>query len=315
VRRFRALLLGLLVAVVVAACGTGAGGTSSGPEPASPTPTPSGTVGGASGDSVPSAVPCGGKPTCYDAPVEQQAKGAAPPGSESSGFTVEQYLAYMIGDLDGMWTKWFIDAGYSEPLVGYDVVITSETYNSQCTDRTTGQRLVIKADFPNAIYCPSDVITGSDGKQYQGVVVLPELTFQKMWSGNIFGSQSKVTGDFAAAILTAHEFGHHVADEMMIQSNTARPGSVAKPTGANNELIADCFAGVWMNTAYYSGMLEGSDVEEAVEALRAIGDRTVSNDPHGTPEERAAAVQLGYHGSPGNYAPGSPAACVATYWR
>lgn len=251
--------------------------------------------------------------------ISQAPDGAAPPSSNvgqnsNYGYTVEQYLNFVVDELDQVWSQWFIKAGYAEPMVGYQIVEPGKTFTSKCTD-TNQQPLKVGHDFPNAFYCPRDSIVGSDGRTYDGMVILPVTTFQKMWTGDVFERQSKQVGDFAAATIVAHEFGHHVQDELMTQFN-ARQGQQAKaPTGANKELIADCFAGVWMTAEYYRGVLTDTDVEEAVAALEAIGDGPgVSADPHGTSAQRAAALRLGYHGGDG-YAPGKPAACINAYWK
>lgn len=262
-----------------------------------------GTGGNAGNEEVPMCAPelldCGSAE-----PVEAAGSNAAP--ESSSDYTVQDYLVYMISDIDTMWSEWFTTNGFSEPMVGYEIINPGETYTSVCA---IGGQTTFDSAYPNAFYCPGDVLTGGDGVNYQGVVVLPETTFQKMWEGNIFEMQSASVGDFAAAIITAHEFGHHIQDEMLLQLKAADPaGSYGPPNGKNQELIADCFAGVWMNSAYYQNMLIDTDYEEALNALSAIGDQGDSADPHGTPEERAAAVTAGYNS-------GQPVSCIDSYWQ
>jgi hypothetical protein len=151
----------------------------------------------------------------------------------------------------------------------------------------------------------------SDGENVGGLT-FPVLTMQKLWTGDIVGRQSKQAGDFAAAIVVAHEFGHHVADEWLTQYNAQQEqsgGTAVKPAeGKWNELLADCFAGVWANTAYYQGLLEPGDIEEGVAAQEAVGDDGTGPDPHGSPQERAQAVWDGYNS-------GDPSRCAGTYWK
>ncbi len=165
----------------------------------------------------------------------------------------------------------------------------------------------------NAYYCPSDVVN-SGGIAYKGVIVLPATTLQKMWTGDILGSQSRTVGDFAAAYIVTHEFGHHIADEFAIQlkaSGTTMPAI----TGKNNELLADCFAGVWINYAFANGVLTDTDYAEAIAAAEAIGDKAGGgNDPHGTPEERMRALRVGAEYGANSYQAGNPGACTSTYW-
>jgi predicted metalloprotease len=129
-----------------------------------------------------------------------------------------------------------------------------------------------------------------------------------MWEGDIFDRPSARIGDFAAAVVVAHEFGHHVVDEI---SQGVR---VPPPQGKDSELIADCFAGAWAASVYHQGLLEEGDVEEAVAALEVIGDVGVSEYPHGTGPERVDAFVAGYAGIEGQTGPGDPVSCFRLYW-
>ena len=237
--------------------------------------------------------------------------GAAPPQSNVDpeggyAYTVEQYMDFIIADLDREWSQWFVSAGFSEPLVTITKVEPGTQTASKCFTQP------IPDDHPNAYFCSLDAEGGSDG-----ALILPVTTFQKMWTGDIFERNSKEAGDFAAAILIAHEFGHHVQTSIYLQYNAANPQAPLPDFAAGNkikELIADCFAGNWMATAYYDGILEPGDLDEAVAGLDAIGDTGVSEFPHGTGEERKAALLTGYNGT-AETSPGDPRACISTYWR
>jgi uncharacterized protein len=111
-------------------------------------------------------------------------------------------------------------------------------------------------------YCPAD------GMVYLDLGFFAELDRQ-------FGAP----GDFAAAYVIAHEFGHHVQN---LLGTTERVGG--DRMGANSaavalELQADCYAGVWGHAASQGGRferggveLEPGDAEEALRAAAAIGD-------------------------------------------
>ncbi|MDB5187019.1 MAG: putative protein of unknown function zinc metallopeptidase [Candidatus Saccharibacteria bacterium] len=238
-------------------------------------------------------------------PGEYLQQGAVPPGSQVTGnsdtYTVESYLKAVVKNLDDAWVPWFVENGYAEPQVTYSVVLPGEKWQSVCTDQK-GAPEVVTDTTPNAYYCPFDD-SGS------GSIWLPATTFQKMWNGDVLGRQSQQAGDFAAAIVTAHEFGHHVKHELEVQEK-ARGANIPPVTGKNKELLADCFAGVWAATAYYNGLLEGTDFEEAVAAMAAVGDaKPGGKDPHGSPEERVAALNLGYNDQM------DPVRCISTYWK
>jgi uncharacterized protein len=215
------------------------------------------------------------------------------------------YLDALVQNNDIFWTQYFRDVGFQEPMVSYLIVMPGETYTSNC-------EMTVEHDTPNAYYCPVD----EPNRGYLGTIYLPVTTMLKTWNGDIFGRQSKQAGEFAAAIITAHEFGHHMVDEMRVQFSQREGINIKAPTWKYNELIADCMAGVWASGAYNQGVLdEQSDWEEAVAALQAIGDHNyVSEGHHGTPRERVDALNTGYFGISGVTGPGSPDACIQKYW-
>ncbi|MCT4353542.1 neutral zinc metallopeptidase [Streptomyces sp. Je 1-79] len=236
-------------------------------------------------------------------------EGATIPRSSSddgSRQTVTSYLEGVVQDNDRMWTNLFTDElGFSEPFVSYRVVQPGEQLSSNCRF-ADGSQLVVTHDTPNAFYCSGDELTAG----YRGTIYLPVTTMQKMWTGNVLGEQSQRQGDFAAAIITAHEFGHHVVDELRAKYSERDHVEYVPPGGKWKELIADCLAGVWAAHAYYSGYLEPGDFEEATTALEAIGDYELhAPDHHGTPEERREAIVTGYRQS------GALGACVSRYWK
>lgn len=238
-------------------------------------------------------------------PMDKAPSGAAPPQSKVSptdgfGYTVQEYLDFIIKDLDKKWSNWFVSQQLPEPWIIIKKVEPGTMVTTKCHANP------IPSDYNNAFYCTADADGSSDGS-----LVLPVLTFQKMWTGNIFDTNSKEVGDFAAAIITAHEFGHHVQNAIYREHNAARPDNpfpVLTAGNVNKELIADCFAGVWMASTYYDGLLQLGDYDEAVAALESIGDTFASDDPHGTPEQRKAALLTGYNGI-------DPITCIATYWK
>ena len=83
-------------------------------------------------------------------------------------------------------------------------------------------------------------------------------------------------GDFAQAYVLAHEIGHHVQKILGIESKM-RAAQQRNPAAANQlsvrmELQADCFAGIWGHATNSRNLLEGGDVEEAMNAAASIGD-------------------------------------------
>ncbi len=209
------------------------------------------------------------------------------------------YLEATIKHADKVWTRWFLANGLQEPFVQFEIVRPGQTFQSKCD----GGRM-IPSDYPNAIYCPVD----GDAED-PGMIILPVQTMARMWTGDIFSRQVdrlKRTGDFAAGVITAHEFGHHVADSLATQVARAQP---QKP---NSELIADCFAGVWADSVRLENYLEEGDIDEGLEALAVIGDDT---GDHGTGQERDDAFNIGLNGTQSQPGGGEPLRCIEVYWN
>ena len=99
-------------------------------------------------------------------------------------------------------------------------------------------------------------------------------------------------GDFAAAFVLAHEFGH------AMQFRLPRK----EPLGVLRELQADCFAGAWARWTADRKLLAGGDLDEATVAVFAARDvpGTPWTDPnaHGTGFERTRAFGDGFEAGP-----------------
>lgn len=257
----------------------------------------------------------GNEDSCRGTAFEQAPQSAAPPLSgmqqQASEETLDQYLNRIITDLDEKWDAWFLNQGFQQPQLYYELVLRGEDpVVSQC--EMEGVPLVVDDFHPNAYYCSLDPY-GPISASNNGTMILPATTMQQMWTGNVFRKQSQYPGDFAAATLVAHEYGHHVQDELEIQWRAFYPNYDYIFTGSNKEAIADCFAGNWMASTYYDGTLKPGDYEEGIAALEALGQPQPGGS-HPSAEERRAAILLGYNGN-SQFGPGDPYACISAYWN
>ena len=113
-------------------------------------------------------------------------------------------------------------------------------------------------------------------------------------------------GDFAAAFVLAHEFGH------AMQARLARQ----EPLTVLSELQADCFAGAWARHVQEQGQLEAGDLDEATLAVFSARDLpgTDFTDPraHGTGFERTRAFTDGYEDGPRACSPSNQEWLVTT---
>ncbi len=230
------------------------------------------------------------------------ASGAFPQAQTAPGQQVDtgQFLNMVIQHADQIWVPYFTGLGLQEPMV--DVVYVGSpqdpTFNSACDLNENGLKGddVITASTPNAWYCSDD-----GGSQWQGAILLPLVTFSNMWNGTVLNGLSTRGGDFAAAVVAAHEFGHHVADELAEQLGVSEEWGSKKP-----ELTADCFAGVWAAGADSQGYLEPGDIDEGLAAMIALGVN--GSKTHGTASERSQAFMAGWN------AQHQPYACMTNYW-
>ena len=135
-----------------------------------------------------------------------------------------------------------------------------------------------QAPAKNAFYCPAGDFTAWDES---GLVIPYYLQ----------------AGDFAAAFVLAHEFGHAMQALLPRQERLT----------VLSELQADCFAGAWARSVQEQGRLEAGDLDEATLAVFSARDvpGTQFTDPraHGTGFERTRAFTDGYADGPAACAP------------
>lgn len=195
----------------------------------------------------------------------------------------EQFMNAVVVDLEGFWDETFTDFGlqYTDAkFTFYDTPI-----NTACGGATA-------AIGPH--YCPLD----------NGVYL--ELGFFDQLS-----QQFGASGDTAQAYVVAHEYAHHVQNELgiseAVRTAQARDRSSANAYSIALELQADCLAGVWLGSfseRVTDFALQRGDLEEALNAAASVGDDRIQEATtgridkhqwtHGSAEQRQEWLYRGF---------------------
>jgi predicted metalloprotease len=187
-----------------------------------------------------------------------------------TAFSYEEYqatLEQVIGSLEQYWSQALpatFDVRYSSPS-RYVYYRPEEGPGPSCAGEA--------APPNNAFYCPPEDFLAWD----ESGLMIPYYV---------------QSGDFAAAFVLAHEFGHAMQQRLPERERL----------GVLNELQADCFAGAWAGAVQEQGLLEAGDLDEATLAVFTARDvpGTPFTDPqaHGSGFERTRAFADGYEDGP-----------------
>jgi predicted metalloprotease len=202
--------------------------------------------------------------------------------SETCSSEIEQIICGATIDVQEFWIDEFPRA------FGRDYEVTQTVFFSGFTNTGCGQASAQTGPF----YCPADNLV------YFDLDFLVELQQR-------FGAP----GDLAAQYIVAHEYGHHIQNVLGINARMHQLQQ-QDPQNRNRysvalELQADCLAGVWAHDADRRDQFDTrSEIEEALEAARAVGDDRVQQatqgrvDPeswtHGSSQQRESWFRRGF---------------------
>lgn len=218
----------------------------------------------------------GGDPTQI---TQQQQQ---PPGQVSPQEDAERhFIGRVLGRTEDVWNEQFRRIGrqYKDPTL---VLFRNQTQSACGT----------AAASSGPFYCPGDQ------KLYLDFAFFDELQ-----------NEFRAPGQFAQAYVVAHEVGHHVQNMLGTMDKVTALQQRASEAQANQlsvmlELQADCYAGVWSHDVQQKGLIEVSNVQEAMRAASAVGDDAIQKRAqgyvvpesftHGTSQQRMGWFTKGF---------------------
>ncbi len=200
-------------------------------------------------------------PTPATAPTATRAPTSPPTPSPTPVPTTDAVAEALDADIDTFWRRTFESDGliYQSP----SGVVPIEDWSG----RTIACSPMPERGEYAAFYCAGD----------QSIYYDPEIRSRTL----------REWGDPGWAMLMAHEWGHHVLFLLGLNSNS-------QSIDIEEELLANCLAGVYVNDAEARGWMS---TEEAAKARKIASTSQESvSATHGTSEQRGDAFDEGYEG-------------------
>jgi hypothetical protein len=196
-------------------------------------------------------------------------------------------IVAVVNSVQKFWDGVFAQSGRQYPYA--DTVFFTDQVQTGCGFATSQV---------GPFYCPPD-----------------QLVFIDLGFFDELQSQFGAGGDFAQAYVLAHEYGHHVQNQLGVLDGIRGDRQGPESKAVRSELQADCYAGVWAANAVSTGLIEQltqADINEGLDAASAIGDDRIQERTqgqvtpetwtHGSSEQRRRWFSRGYEN-------GKPAAC------
>ena len=223
-------------------------------------------------------------------PEASAAKTDAAPVTTNTLESLEEFLEDIaLQEVNPFWAQTF--AGLQQAQQNEQ----TQQYGDQYTTTSEVDYYYESADLM-LIEQPTESACGVIGSDTGSAYCPPERTVYFVLSSEL--EDAEKYGDFSFAFTIAHEWGHHVQNELGYSNLRDERNDVAF------ENQADCFAGVWASSYYTRGNLNNIDILEGINATYGFGDTRLEEEgkAHGSPAERVQWFLTGYNTS-------DPSAC------
>ena len=183
--------------------------------------------------------------------TSQAPQSSQQPGTFEDTKKYKEFATKVLGSTNFVWEQQFKKEGYK--YVPPKLVLFRNNTDSGCggADSRVGPH-----------YCPTDK-----------TIYLDETFFEELT--NKFGAKG---GQVAEGYVIAHEVGHHV------QHITGVFGQLNVQDNAQSvlaELQADCYAGVWAKVIEDQGIINASEIDQAIDAASSVGDDRIQKKATG----------------------------------
>jgi uncharacterized protein len=189
----------------------------------------------------------------------------------------------VMGDLEDTWGNIF-KTQLNREYQASRLVLFSDSTRTGCGNGESAM---------GPFYCPPDQTAYLD------------LSFFRELEGT-----ASAGGDLARSYVIAHEIGHHVQNLLGISDQVSAKRREVNEATANQlsvrvELQADCFAGIWANSAAQRGIIKTeAEIQTAIKTAMEIGDDYLQRKSrgfvveeaftHGSSEQRARWFKTGF---------------------
>lgn len=210
--------------------------------------------------------------------------------AEEANTDRECRLNAAVQSLDAYWATTLPEQGGVEYELP-DVVSFTTAVDTGCGSATSAT---------GPFYCPADTTV------YEDLAFYDELSSR-------FGASG---GALAEMYVTAHEFGHHIENQLGLFARADRSGTGPESDSVRIELMADCLAGMWVGNAAttedpdtgvtFLEPITQAQLRDALSAAAAVGDDNIQRrsggdvNPeafsHGTSDQRVQWFTIGYNG-------------------